>query len=77
MLSSQGLHLRPREGKMIARGPSPSLASAYFSRLAKLAANPWVREILLTIYYLGILVGLILMYGKGDFSTPSFIYQGF
>ena len=39
--------------------------------------NPWVRGILLTLYYLAILVGLILMYGKGDFSTPPFIYQGF
>ena len=28
-------------------------------------------------YYLAIILGLILVYGKGDFSTPSFIYQGF
>ncbi len=40
-------------------------------------ANPWVRGILLTLYYLAIIVGLILMYGKGGFSTPPFIYQGF
>lgn len=42
-----------------------------------LIANPWVQGILLTLYYLAILVGLIVMYGKGDFSTPPFIYQGF
>jgi hypothetical protein len=39
--------------------------------------NPWVRGIFLFLYYLAIIAGLILMYGKGDFSTPSFIYQGF
>lgn len=42
-----------------------------------LYANSWVRFTLLTLYYLAILLGLILMYGKGDFSTPPFIYQGF
>jgi len=40
-------------------------------------ANPWVRGVFLVLYYLAIIAGLILMYGKGDFSTPSFIYQGF
>jgi hypothetical protein len=42
-----------------------------------LYANPWLRLVLLTLYYLAILVGLVLMYGRGDFSTPPFIYQGF
>jgi hypothetical protein len=36
-----------------------------------------LRVIALTLYYLAILVGLIVLYGRGDFSTPSFIYQGF
>jgi len=36
-----------------------------------------VRTVTLTLYYLAILLGLILMYGKGDFSAPSFIYQAF
>ncbi len=40
-------------------------------------ARPWVRFVALTIYYLGILVGLAALYGAGDFSTPSFIYQNF
>jgi hypothetical protein len=40
-------------------------------------SNPWVRGILLALYYLAIIAGLIRMYGKGDFSTPPFIYQGF
>ena len=45
--------------------------------LAKLVTHPWVRIVALTFYYLAIIVGLIAMYGKGDFSTPSFIYQNF
>jgi len=40
-------------------------------------ARPWVRIAVRTIYYLAILIGLLLIYGKGDFSTPPFIYQGF
>jgi hypothetical protein len=39
--------------------------------------NPLVRTAALTVYYLAILVGLLVLYGRGDFSTPSFIYQGF
>ncbi len=39
--------------------------------------NPTVRVVVLTLYYLAIILALILMYGRGDFSTPSFIYQGF
>lgn len=42
-----------------------------------LCANPWVRGSVRTLYYVAILLGLILLYGKGDFSTPKFIYQGF
>jgi hypothetical protein len=40
-------------------------------------ARPRVRFAVLTAYYLGILAGLIALYGKGDFSTPPFIYQNF
>ena len=40
-------------------------------------AQPWVRFVVLTAYYLGILVGLVALYGQGDFSTPPFIYQNF
>jgi len=39
--------------------------------------NSLGHAILLTLYYLAIIAGLVLMYGKGDFSTPRFIYQGF
>lgn len=41
------------------------------------AAHPGARLTLQTLYYLGIIAGLIVLYGRGDFSTPSFVYQGF
>ena len=40
-------------------------------------AKPPVRVVVLALVYLAILVVLILMYGKGDFSTPPYVYQGF
>lgn len=39
--------------------------------------NPTVKIVLFTLYYLAIIAGLILMYGKGNFATPKFVYQGF
>jgi D-Ala-teichoic acid biosynthesis protein len=41
------------------------------------ASNPTLRVLALTLYYLAIMFGLVLLYGRGDFSTPSFVYQGF
>jgi len=32
---------------------------------------------ILILYYFAIVLLLILMYGRGDFSSPPFIYQGF
>jgi hypothetical protein len=40
-------------------------------------AQPRVRFAILTIYYLAILVALVALYGRGNFSTPPFIYQNF
>ncbi len=42
-----------------------------------LYANPTWRVVFLTLYYLAIIAGLIIMYGRGNFTTPKFIYQGF
>jgi hypothetical protein len=39
--------------------------------------NPWARTIFLVLYYLAILVGLVILYGKGNFTPTPFIYQGF
>ncbi len=39
--------------------------------------NPGARVILLSIYYLAIIAGLVFMYGKGELTSPDFVYQGF
>ena len=39
--------------------------------------RPAVQQTLLILYYLGIIAELIYLYGRGDFSTPPFVYQGF
>jgi D-Ala-teichoic acid biosynthesis protein len=42
-----------------------------------LEAHPGARLAALTLYYLAIIAALILLYGRGDFSTPPFVYQDF
>jgi hypothetical protein len=36
-----------------------------------------LRLLILILYYISVIAGLIVMYGRGDFSTPPFVYQGF
>ena len=52
-------------------------AHKYHALWSKRLAHPWLRFLALTIYYLGILVTLVALYGQGNFSTPPFIYQNF
>jgi hypothetical protein len=44
---------------------------------AWLEAHPRARTALLALYYLTIIAGLVAIYGRGDFSTPPFVYQEF
>lgn len=46
-------------------------------QLPSFLGRPAVRQTLLVLYYLGVIVGLIYLYGRGDLSTPPFVYQGF
>jgi len=39
--------------------------------------SPLGRVLLLSVYYLAIIAALIAMYGKGNFSSTEFVYQGF
>lgn len=39
--------------------------------------SPLGRVILLSAYYLAIIAGLVVLYGKGNFSATEFVYQGF
>lgn len=54
-----------------------SLPGRIVELYTKLANHPQVRTVALTLFYLAILVALIALYGKGNFSTPPFIYQGY
>ena len=36
-----------------------------------------LHRVLLILYYLAVILILIAMYGRGDFRTPPFVYQGF
>jgi hypothetical protein len=47
------------------------------TRPVELASRPKVRAVALTLFYLAVLVGLAALYGRGDVSTPSFVYQDF
>ncbi len=44
---------------------------------AWLEAHPRTRTALLALYYLAVIAGLLAIYGRGDFSTPPFVYQEF
>ena len=40
-------------------------------------ADPRVKVVALTCYYLAILVGVLVLATSGAFVTPTFVYQGF
>jgi hypothetical protein len=42
-----------------------------------LTSHPRLRLPLLAGYYTLVVLVLIAMYGRGDFTTPPFLYQGF
>ena len=42
-----------------------------------LEKHPALHRVLLILYYFTIILALLLMYGRGDFSTTPFVYQGF
>ena len=44
---------------------------------AWLCAEDGVKTLARTLYYAAIIGALIVLYGRGDFSTPPFVYQGF
>ena len=42
-----------------------------------LVRHPTLHRVLLIAYYVAVILALIAMYGRGDFKTPPFVYQGF
>lgn len=45
--------------------------------VVELRLHGWPRSVAILLYYLAILLALLLIYGRGDFATAKFIYQGF
>lgn len=43
----------------------------------RLPGRPRIRAIVCFLYYLVIIVALLWIYGRGDFVTAPFVYQGF
>jgi hypothetical protein len=46
-------------------------------RLRRVSASPTGRVVLLTLYYLGIIVGLALVHVGPDYKSAPFVYQAF
>ena len=60
--------------------PLPSRTSWNLEDLEKLlfpALRGRQQTAVLFLYYLVVLVALLLIYGRGDFETAPFVYQGF
>ena len=55
----------------------PAFGQRALDTLARLWARPPLRATALFFYYLGIIIALLLIYGRGDFTTAPFVYQGF
>jgi hypothetical protein len=47
------------------------------AKLSWMEQHPRWRLTLLTLYYVAIIAALLAIYGRGDFSTPGFVYQEF
>ena len=45
--------------------------------MTRRTAHPRIYRALVALYYLLLIAVLIFMYGRGHFSTPPFVYQGF
>ncbi len=57
--------------------PPASRLVRLWSGLRRVLHWPPVRLLLLTVYYLAVLITLLWMYGTSRYTPPPFIYQGF
>lgn len=51
--------------------------SVTVTSLGRALAALFAGRVSMTLYYLAILLGLVVLYGRGDFSGVGFIYQAF
>ncbi len=47
------------------------------TELQQALRSPAARTVIRLLYYLAVLFGLVVLYGRGDFSTAGYIYQAF
>ena len=55
--------------------PRPAVRS--LESFVRLPGGATARAMVCFFYYLAIIVALLLIYGRGDFVTAPFVYQGF
>ncbi len=55
----------------------PKPAARSLESFLHLPGGPRTRAVVCFLYYLAIITALLLIYGKGDFATAPFVYQGF
>ena len=67
----------PTSGGLTRRRSPPPCATMWNALRQRIEEKPGLQTLLRTLYYLAILLGLFALYGRGDFSTPAFVYQGF
>jgi hypothetical protein len=54
-----------------------SITTLFRNVARDVATRPATKIGALTVFYAAVIAALVLLYGRGDFSTPSFIYQDF
>ena len=52
-------------------------AARSLESFVRLPGGTGLRATVCFFYYLAIIVALLLIYGRGDFVTAPFVYQGF
>ena len=65
---------------VVAVPPTPGRSAGADHRIEEFLfpkLDGWRRGVTLYLYYLAILVALLLIYGRGDFTVAPFVYQGF
>ncbi len=50
---------------------------SWTSTITAIYHNPKIRLAALVIWYVAILIGVLVLSSSSNFSTPTFVYQGF
>lgn len=57
--------------------PAPRASVRTLESFLRQPGGPRTRAVLCFLYYLAIILALLWLYGRGDFVTAPFVYQGF